>query len=78
MALERLAFKDFGLAAMSHRGAVRGWSQAMPATAKYALTCLFMPAEFRLCCPRSMTDSLSRTLRKFSDAALIEHYLPSL
>jgi hypothetical protein len=44
---------------------VLGWPQPMPPAAKYALTYLFVQAEFGLCCPLSMTDSLTRTLRKF-------------
>jgi len=30
VALERVAFSDYGLAAMSHRGGVLGWPQPMP------------------------------------------------
>ncbi len=78
VALERVAFSDYGLAAMSHRASVLGWPQAMPAAAKYALTYLFVQAEFGLCCPLSMTDSLSRTLRKFGETALVARYLPAL
>jgi alkylation response protein AidB-like acyl-CoA dehydrogenase len=78
VALERVAFSDYGLAAMSHRGGVLGWPQAMPAAAKYALTYLFVQAEFGLCCPLSMTDSLTRTLRKFGEPALVDRYLPQL
>ncbi|WP_334186374.1 acyl-CoA dehydrogenase family protein [Noviherbaspirillum sp.] len=76
--MERLAYSEFGLAAMSHRGGVLGWPGPMPAAAKYALTFLFVQAEFGLCCPVSMTDSLTRTLRKFGDPALVERYLPAL
>ena len=76
--MERIAFEDFGLAAMSHRGGVLGWPQVMPAAAKYALSYLFVQAEFGLCCPLSMTDSLSRTLRKFGDPSLVERYLAEL
>ena len=78
VALERVAFADYGLAAMSHRGGVLGWPAAMPAAAKYALTYLLVQAEFGLCCPLSMTDSLSRTLRKFGSAELLERHLPGL
>ena len=74
--LERFAYSEFGLAAMSHRAGVLGWPQAMPPAAKYALTYLFVQAEFGLCCPVSMTDSLARTLRKFGDPALVERVLP--
>ncbi|MBW0371480.1 DNA alkylation response protein, partial [Ensifer adhaerens] len=35
-------------------------------------------AEFGLCCPVSMTDSLTRTLRRFGDPALVARYLPML
>lgn len=76
--MERLAYSEFGLAAMSHRGGVLGWETSLPAAAKYALTFLFVQAEFGLCCPVSMTDSLTRTLRKFGDPALVERYLPAL
>ncbi|WP_420997446.1 acyl-CoA dehydrogenase family protein [Cupriavidus sp. 30B13] len=76
--LERVAFSEFGLAAASHRAGVLGWDKPMPAAAKYALTYLFVQAEFGLCCPLSMTDSLTRTLRKFGDPALVERYLPNL
>ncbi|MCA0241001.1 MAG: acyl-CoA dehydrogenase family protein [Proteobacteria bacterium] len=76
--LERVAFSEFGLAALSHRGGVLGWPQAMPAAAKYALSYLFVQAEFGLCCPLSMTDSLARTLRKFGAPALVQRYLPAL
>lgn len=78
LAMERLAFGEFGLAAMSHRGGVLGWPQPMPAAAKYALTYLFVQAEFGLCCPLSMTDSLTRTLRKYGDEALVQRYLADL
>lgn len=74
--LERWAYSEFGLAAMSHRGGVLGWPEPMPPAAKYALTYLFVQAEFGLCCPVSMTDSLARTLRKFGDPALVEKVLP--
>ena len=69
--LERLAYSEFGLAAMSHRGGVLGWPEPLPPAAKYALTYLFVQAEFGLCCPVSMTDSLARTLRKFGRPELV-------
>ena len=76
--LEKVVFSDYGLAAMSHRPGVLGWHSAMPAAAKYALSYLFVQAEFGLCCPLSMTDSLARTLRKFGDPALVSRHLPGL
>ena len=76
--MECVAFSQYGLAAMSHRGGVLGCDAALPAAAKYALTYLFVQAEFGLCCPLSMTDSLTRTLRKFGAPELVERYLPEL
>ena len=76
--LEKLAYGEFGLAALSHRGGVLGWPEPMPAAAKYALSHLFVQAEFGLCCPVSMTDSLARTLRKYGDPALVERVLPQV
>ncbi|MBV7481566.1 acyl-CoA dehydrogenase family protein [Bordetella sp. BOR01] len=76
--LERLAYSEFGLAALAHRGGVLGWPEPMPSVAKYALSHLFVQAEFGLCCPVSMTDSLARTLRKFGDPALVERVLPQV
>ncbi|WP_256476132.1 acyl-CoA dehydrogenase family protein [Siccirubricoccus soli] len=77
-AMERIAFGEYGLAAMSHRGGVLGWPAPMPPAAKYALTYLFVQAEFGLCCPLSMTDALARTLRRFGDPELVARYLPAL
>ena len=76
--MERLAFGAFGIAALSHAPGVLGWPEPMPPIAKYLLTYLFVQAEFGLMCPVSMTDSLTRTLRKFGDPALVARYLPAL
>ena len=76
--LEEVAFGQYGLAAMSHRGGVLGWPEQMPPTAKYALTYLYVQAEFGVCCPLSMTDALTRTIRKYADPALVARYLPGL
>ncbi|OWT60580.1 acyl-CoA dehydrogenase family protein [Candidimonas nitroreducens] len=76
--LERWAYERFGLAAMSHRAGVLGWNAPMPPLVKYALTYLFVQAEFGLCCPVSMTDSLARTLRRFGSPELVERVLPQV
>lgn len=49
--LERYAFSEFGLAAMSHRAGVFGAETKLHPMAKYALVYLFVQAEFGLCCP---------------------------
>jgi acyl-CoA dehydrogenase len=76
--MERIAFAEYGLAAMSHRPGVLGWPRTMPPAAKYALSYLFVQAEFGLCCPVSMTDALARTLAKFGAPELVNRYLPGL
>lgn len=76
--MERLALSEFGLGAMSHREETLGWKGRMPPLVKYMLTYLFVQAEFGLCCPVSMTDSLTRTLRKFGGPSLVARYLPQL
>jgi acyl-CoA dehydrogenase len=76
--MERLALSEFGLGAMSHRDETLGWKGRMPPLVKYVLTYLFVQAEFGLCCPVSMTDSLTRTLRRFATPELLARCLPSL
>lgn len=76
--LEEVAFAEYGLAAMSHRGGVLGWPASLPPAAKYALTFVYVQAEFGVCCPLSMTDSLTRTLRKYGHPELVARYLPAL
>jgi acyl-CoA dehydrogenase len=78
IALERYAFSEYGLAAMSHRGGVFGHIEKLPPAVKYGLTMLFVQAEFGLCCPLSMTDSLTRTLCKFGSQELIDRFFPML
>jgi len=75
--MEQLAFGAFELAAMSHRPAF-GWPRPVHPAIKYALTYLFAQSEFGLLCPVNMTDSLTRTLRRFADADLLARYLPRL
>jgi alkylation response protein AidB-like acyl-CoA dehydrogenase len=76
--MEQIAFGDYGLAAMSHRAGVFGWPTPLPPAVKYALSYLFVQAEFGLCCPLSMTDALARTLAKFGSPDLVGRYLPGL
>ncbi|HRO83074.1 MAG TPA: acyl-CoA dehydrogenase family protein, partial [Alicycliphilus denitrificans] len=76
--MEKIAFQQFGLAAISHREDMLGWKGKMPPIVKYALTYLFVQSEFGLCCPLSMTDSLTRTLKKYGAPELVNKYLPKL
>jgi len=75
--MERLGFGDFAMAAMSHRPAL-GLDRPVPHAAKYAVQYLFAQSEFGLLCPISMTDALTRTVRRYADPALVERYLGGL
>lgn len=77
-ALEKAAFSELGLATMSHTPGVLGWPEAMDPQVKYALTYLFVQAEFGLLCPVNMTDSLTRTLTTFGSAELVAQFFPHL
>ena len=59
-----------GLAAISHREDMLGWKGKMRRPSSVRADDLFeQQSEFGLCCPLSMTDSLTRTLRKYGDEA---------
>ena len=75
--MERIAFGELALASLSHRPAL-GWNRPLAAASKYALTYLFAQSEFGLLCPVNMTDSLTRTIRRFADEKLLARYLPGL
>ena len=76
--LERWAFSEFGMAAASHVPGVLGWHEPLPTHAKYTLFYLFTQTEFGLTCPVNMTDSLTRTLKKYGHPDLVAKYLPKL
>jgi acyl-CoA dehydrogenase len=70
--MEEIAYGRFGLAGMSHRPGVLGCATRAPHVAKYALSYLFVQAEFGLACPLSMTDSAARVLRLFDEEKYAE------
>jgi acyl-CoA dehydrogenase len=70
--MSEIAFGSFGLAAMSHRSGVLGWPTRVPHLVKYAVSYLFVQAEFGLACPVSMTDSAARVLRLFDPKAFAD------
>jgi acyl-CoA dehydrogenase len=76
--LERAAFGRFALAAASHRPGLLGFEGPVPHVVKYAMTYVFVQAEFGVLCPVNMTDSLSRVLRRFAAPGLLARYLPGL
>jgi alkylation response protein AidB-like acyl-CoA dehydrogenase len=76
--LERAAFGEFGIHAMSLRKDIMGWPQPYPVVAKHAFTFLFNQAEFGLGCPINVTDGCAKLLAKFGSEALKAKYLDGL
>ena len=76
--LERAAFGEFGIHAMSLRKGIMGWPQPYPVVAKHAFTFLFNQAEFGLGCPINVTDGCAKLLAKFGSDALRAKYLDGL
>jgi alkylation response protein AidB-like acyl-CoA dehydrogenase len=76
--LERAAFGEFGIHAMSVRKGVLGWPLTYPAVAKHAFTFLFNQAEFGLGCPINVTDGCAKLLSNFGSEALQAKYLDGL
>jgi acyl-CoA dehydrogenase len=76
--LERAAFGEFGIHAMSLRTGILGWPEKYPVVAKHAFTFLFNQAEFGLGCPINVTDGSAKLLSRFGDEALKAKYLDGL
>jgi alkylation response protein AidB-like acyl-CoA dehydrogenase len=76
--LERAAFGEFGIHAMSLRKGIMGWPDKYPVVAKHAFTFLFNQAEFGLGCPINVTDGCARLLANFGSEALKAKYLDGL
>ena len=68
--MERIAFAEFGLHAMSHRGGVLGWPEPAPLLVKYAFQYLFVQAEFGLMCPISVTDTSTFLIARYGDESV--------
>ena len=77
-AMEQIAFGEFGLHAMSHRGGVLGWDEALPLIAKYAFTYLFVQAEFGLMCPVSVSDTSIFVINRYGSDDLKNRLLPRM
>ena len=76
--LERAAYGEFGIHAMSHRKGILGWPETYPVVAKHAFTFLFNQAEFGMGCPINVTDGAAKLLSRFGDAELKARYLDGL
>ena len=76
--LERAAFGEFGIHAMSIRKGILGWPEKYPVVAKHAFTFLFNQAEFGLGCPINVTDGCAKLLANFGSESLKARYLDGL
>ncbi len=76
--MERIAFDDFGLHAMSHRGGVLNWPEPMGALAKYAIKYLFVQGEFGLMCPVSLCDTAAFMVNRYAAPEIRDRYLPRM
>jgi acyl-CoA dehydrogenase len=76
--LEKAAFGEFGIHALSIRKDIMGWPDKYPVVAKHAFTFLFNQAEFGMGCPINVTDGCAKLLNNFGSEALKAKYLDGL
>jgi acyl-CoA dehydrogenase len=76
--MERIAFSELGLHAMSHRAGVLGWPAPMPPIAKYGFQYLFVQAEFGLMCPVSVSDTSNYIILRYGSDELKRKLIPRL
>jgi alkylation response protein AidB-like acyl-CoA dehydrogenase len=76
--LEKVAFGEFGIHAMSNAKGILGWPEKYPVVAKHAFTFLFNQAEFGLGCPINVTDGCAKLLANFGSDELKGRYLDGL
>jgi alkylation response protein AidB-like acyl-CoA dehydrogenase len=68
--MEKVAFEEFGMHAMSHRAGVLGLTQPAPPLVKYGITYLFVQAEFGLMCPVSVSDTSNFIIKRYGSEPL--------
>ena len=68
--LEKAAFGEFGIHALSIRKGIMGWPDKYPVVAKHAFTFLFNQTEFGMGCPINVTDGCAKLLNNFGSEAL--------
>ncbi len=76
--LEKAAFGEFGIHALSIRKGIMGWPDKYPVVAKHAFTFLFNQTEFGMGCPINVTDGCAKLLNNFGSDALKAKYLDGL
>jgi alkylation response protein AidB-like acyl-CoA dehydrogenase len=76
--MEKIAFDEFGMHAMSHRAGVLGLKTPAHPLVKYGITYLFVQAEFGLMCPVSVSDTSNFIIKRFGSDALKKMLLDRL
>ncbi|WP_034279455.1 acyl-CoA dehydrogenase family protein [Advenella kashmirensis] len=76
--MERIAYIDFGIHAMSRTEGVLGWPQRYAPLAKYAFQYLFVQSEFGLMCPISVTDSSTYLVERYGNEDVKQRFLPGM
>jgi acyl-CoA dehydrogenase len=76
--LEKAAFGEFGIHALSIRKGIMGWPDKYPVVAKHAFTFLFNQTEFGMGCPINVTDGCAKLLNNFGSDTLKARYLDGL
>ncbi|MFN5277440.1 acyl-CoA dehydrogenase family protein [Bradyrhizobium sp.] len=76
--IEKAAFGEFGIHALSIRKGIMGWPDKYPVVAKHAFTFLFNQTEFGMGCPINVTDGCAKLLNNFGSEALKAKYLDGL
>lgn len=76
--MEKIAFEEFGMHAMTHRAGVLGMAGPAHPLVKYGITYLFVQAEFGLMCPVSVSDTSNFIIKRFGSEALKKHLLDRL
>ena len=68
--MEKIAFEEFGMHAMSHRAGVLGMTAPAHPLVKYGITYLFVQGEFGLMCPVSVSDTSNFIIKRYGSDAL--------
>ena len=68
--MEKIAFEDFGMHAMTHRAGVLGMKEPAHPLVKYGITYLFVQAEFGLMCPVSVSDTSNFIIKRYGSEPL--------
>jgi alkylation response protein AidB-like acyl-CoA dehydrogenase len=76
--MEKIAYEEFGLHAITLREGVLGWNEKLPESVKLGLQYLFAKAEFGLTCPINAGLTTAYIIQEFGSPALQDYLLPRM